>query len=82
MAKKKKHEPLVVTKQELYIDDLTEDQKRSYREFLEWFYSPKRKRSDMVFRIGALAGCGKSALIKFICHELNFRVCKWQLSSM
>lgn len=72
MAKKKKHEPLVVTKQELYIDDLTEDQKRSYREFLEWFYSPKRKRSDMIFRIGALAGCGKSALIKFICHELNF----------
>ena len=63
-----KHEPLVVTKQDLYLDDLTKDQKHAYKEFLSWFYSAKRNRSDMVFRIGALAGCGKSALIKFICQ--------------
>lgn len=73
MAKeKKKAEPLLITKSFLSYDDLNSQQKQAVKEIKSWLFSKKKSKADMVFRLGGVAGTGKSALVKYLLDELKY----------
>ena len=73
MAKKKKIEdrPLIVDNNCIPEDTLTHQQKEAYKLIKEWIHS-KKNSSNMVFRLGGLAGVGKDYLLRFIIEDLNY----------
>ena len=74
MAKKKAptHSPLLLNPEHIDYSDLTGDQKRGADLFDEWYHTPKRKLSDMVFRLGGVSGTGKSFLIRYLIERYKF----------
>lgn len=73
MAKeKKKKEPLLITKSALDYDDLNSQQKQAVKAIKEWLHSKKRSTSEMIFRLGGVAGSGKSALVKYLLDDLKY----------
>lgn len=70
--KKNKTSDLLLSKRPpIERDELSRSQKEAYDLYHDWFFS--RKSADkQVLRIGGLAGCGKSFLIRYILEQMGF----------
>lgn len=73
MAKKKKHppKPLIVDNNHIPEDTLTGQQHEAYKLIKEWIHTKKNK-SNMVFRLGGLAGVGKDYLLRYLVEALGY----------
>ena len=73
MAKKKKHspKPLIVDNNHIPEDTLTGQQHEAYKLIKEWIHTRKNK-SNMVFRLGGLAGVGKDYLLRYLVEALGY----------
>lgn len=70
---KLKAEPVLMKRSNISFDDLNKGQQKAFQEFKDWYYSKKRTKQDMIFRLGAVSGTGKSFMIRYILQEMKFR---------
>ena len=76
--KKKKNKPsdlLLSVRKPIERDELSNSQKEAYSLFYDWFFS-KKSKDRQILRIGGLAGCGKSFLIRYILEQMDFDECE------
>lgn len=69
--KEKKSESLLLTKSHIDYDSLNKYQREADAMIKDWFYSKKRHKSDMIFRLGGCAGSGKSYFIRYLIEDLK-----------
>lgn len=74
MASKKKHKKRVLlpSAHTFRYDELAPDQRVAADIVEDWIHTKKHHKSDMVLRIGGVAGSGKSALITYLLSKLKY----------
>lgn len=71
--KKVKNRVLLPSAHTFRYDELAKDQRIAATMIEDWMHTTKRKKSDMVLRVGGVAGSGKSALITYLLNRFKYK---------